>query len=245
MRRAGLSGKAAILSDLGLRVWRMQEVVERQPGVEDVFHDDDVQVFDGVVEVLGDADFAGRQRALAVAGDGDEIHRDRQIQLPQQVGEKNARALQDADQVQRLAFEVALNLPRQLPHLLADLALAQQHFQMLARALPGHRCVNLPGRRAHCSSLDAARQAGPPPAGRLGGSGGRMIESSSGEPVAQSVEHLTFNQRVPGSSPGGLTNFFSDNAITVVGWNPSRYGLDQHGLTNLKLSYWNLRSEER
>jgi len=28
--------------------------------------------------------------------------------------------------------------------------------------------------------------------------------------------------------------------MTVVGWNPSRYGLEQHGLTNLKLTYWNL-----
>ena len=30
------------------------------------------------------------------------------------------------------------------------------------------------------------------------------------EPVAQPVEHLTFNQRVPGSSPGGLTNLLID-----------------------------------
>ena len=28
--------------------------------------------------------------------------------------------------------------------------------------------------------------------------------------------------------------------MTVVGWNPSRYGLEQHDLTNLKLTYWNL-----
>jgi hypothetical protein len=27
------------------------------------------------------------------------------------------------------------------------------------------------------------------------------------EPVAQPVEHLTFNQGVPGSNPGGLTKF--------------------------------------
>lgn len=29
--------------------------------------------------------------------------------------------------------------------------------------------------------------------------------STASERVAQSVEHLTFNQRVPGSSPGALT----------------------------------------
>ena len=31
------------------------------------------------------------------------------------------------------------------------------------------------------------------------------IWSRRGEPVAQPVEHLTFNQGVPGSNPGGLT----------------------------------------
>ena len=33
------------------------------------------------------------------------------------------------------------------------------------------------------------------------------------EPVAQSVEHLTFNQMVPGSTPGGLTT-------TSFEWSP-------------------------
>ncbi len=30
--------------------------------------------------------------------------------------------------------------------------------------------------------------------------------TGAGEPVAQSVEHLTFNQGVAGSNPAGLTN---------------------------------------
>jgi hypothetical protein len=30
------------------------------------------------------------------------------------------------------------------------------------------------------------------------------------ERVAQLVEHLTFNQEVPGSSPGALTSYFSN-----------------------------------
>jgi hypothetical protein len=30
------------------------------------------------------------------------------------------------------------------------------------------------------------------------------------EPIAQSVEHLTFNQRVAGSNPAGLTNEIND-----------------------------------
>src|SRR6266404_1912395 len=35
-------------------------------------------------------------------------------------------------------------------------------------------------------------------------------QSPSVERVAQSVEHLTFNQRVPGSSPGALTTTNTD-----------------------------------
>ena len=35
------------------------------------------------------------------------------------------------------------------------------------------------------------------------------LDANCYEPVAQSVEHLTFNQGVPGSSPGGLTTPFS------------------------------------
>ena len=34
----------------------------------------------------------------------------------------------------------------------------------------------------------------------------------SGEPVAQVVEHVTFNHRVPGSSPGRLTKSYLKNS---------------------------------
>ena len=37
------------------------------------------------------------------------------------------------------------------------------------------------------------------------------------EPVAQSVEHLTFNQRVSGSNPDGLTNSYSAGGVSIGG----------------------------
>lgn len=37
-----------------------------------------------------------------------------------------------------------------------------------------------------------------------------------GEPVAQLVEHDTFNVGVPGSSPGGLTSFFGLHCTAIV-----------------------------
>ncbi len=47
----------------------------------------------------------------------------------------------------------------------------------------------------------------------------------SGEPVAQSVEHLTFNQGVPGSSPGGLTSEIKYLECGWVGGRVSRYAI--------------------
>ena len=38
---------------------------------------------------------------------------------------------------------------------------------------------------------------------------------ASVDPVAQSVEHNTFNVGVPGSSPGGVTEEISDNQMIV------------------------------
>ncbi len=49
------------------------EVAEGEAGVEDVFDDDDVLAFDGVVDVLDELDGAGGDAGAAVAGDGDEV----------------------------------------------------------------------------------------------------------------------------------------------------------------------------
>ena len=38
------------------------------------------------------------------------------------------------------------------------------------------------------------------------------------EPVAQPVEHLTFNQRVSGSNPDGLTNILKDLARIALAY---------------------------
>ena len=49
------------------------QVREGESGVEDVFDDEDVFAFDGLVEVLEDFDCAGGALAFAIAGDGDEV----------------------------------------------------------------------------------------------------------------------------------------------------------------------------
>ncbi len=62
-----------------------------------------------------------------------------------------------------------------------------------------------PARMWHCDSK--GKSHGPArPAGRPGSlAAGPRAQQAPRERVAQLVEHLTFNQRVPGSSPGALT----------------------------------------
>src|SRR5713226_6870926 len=53
----------------------------------------------------------------------------------------------------------------------------------------------------------------------------RATEARQREPVAQPVEHVTFNHGVPGSIPGGLTNKVKE--LSDYDWSPSRarYGV--------------------
>ena len=46
---------------------------ESEAGVENVFDDEDVLPFDGLVEVFDELDCAGGAVALAITGDGDEV----------------------------------------------------------------------------------------------------------------------------------------------------------------------------
>ena len=57
-----------------------------------------------------------------------------------------------------------------------------------------------------------------------------MASAQENEPIAQPVEHLTFNQRVDGSNPSGLTTFTS-----II--NELRYRrCVEHGVYGLMLS---------
>jgi len=49
------------------------QVRQRKTGVEDIFDDEHVLAFDGLVQVLDELDGAGGALTLAVAGDGDEV----------------------------------------------------------------------------------------------------------------------------------------------------------------------------
>src|SRR5206468_4042364 len=79
------------------RAQAAQHVVQRQPGVDDVFDDQDVPALDRVIEILEQAHHA-RGIPAGAAGDGQEIHRDREAEVAEPVGKKDNRCPQQAHQ---------------------------------------------------------------------------------------------------------------------------------------------------
>ena len=83
------------------------QVVKRQPGIDDVFDDNDVAALQRNIEVLEQANLARAFRGGAVARHGDEVERDRaRRHRAREVGEKNEGALQHGDEVQRFALGI-------------------------------------------------------------------------------------------------------------------------------------------
>ena len=86
------------------------QVAEGEAGVEDVFDDDDVLAFDGVVDVFDELDGAGGDAGAAVAGDGDKVEGVVDLDGTGEVGEEDGRAFEDADEDDAVSFVVGGDL---------------------------------------------------------------------------------------------------------------------------------------
>src|SRR6266849_998744 len=82
------------------------EIAEGEAGVEDVFDDDDVLAFDGVVDVFDELDGSGGDAGAAVTGDGDEVEGVVDADGAGEVGEEDGGAFEDADEDDGLAVVV-------------------------------------------------------------------------------------------------------------------------------------------
>jgi hypothetical protein len=76
----------------------LAQEAEGEAGVEDVFDEDDVFAFDGVVDVLDELDGSGGDFGAAVAGDGDEVEGVVDLDGAGEVGEEDGCAFEDADE---------------------------------------------------------------------------------------------------------------------------------------------------
>src|SRR5580698_9147272 len=102
------------------------EIAECEAGVEDVFDDDDVLAFDGVVNVLDELDGAGGDAGAAVAGDGDEVEGVIDADGSGEVGEEDGCAFEYSDEDDRLALVVGGDLGTDGPGALGDLLLSEE-----------------------------------------------------------------------------------------------------------------------
>src|SRR5215217_2440972 len=150
---------------------RSHQVLQRQPGVHDVLHDQDVAALERGVEVLEDPHDAGGVRRGAVGGDGHEVDLARDLDLAHQVAEEEDGALEDADQEQVLVRVVAGDLGAELADAvlqvvgldddLADGFVAQHGRAVYGGGAAGGSQVSLARRRVPAPTLKRSPVATP------------------------------------------------------------------------------------
>ena len=116
------------------------EVAEGEAGVEDVFDDDDVLAFDGVVDVLDEFNGAGGDAGSAVAGDGDEVKGVVDADGAGEVGEEDGCALEDADEDYGFAFVVGGDLSADFLGAVGDLLFGEENFHSCGGGKDGRTC---------------------------------------------------------------------------------------------------------
>ena len=115
----------------------LEEAGECMAGVDNVFDDDHVLAADRIAEVFEDLDIAGGLCAVFIARDGHEIDRESQVDGPDKVGEKDARALQNADQHEIAILEFGGDLGAELFDAVSDLIFVDEDLEILIGKLRG------------------------------------------------------------------------------------------------------------
>ena len=116
------------------------KVGQRDARVDDVFDDDDMAVFERNIEILQQPDLARAFGRGAVARDRDEIERHGSRHRPGEIGEKDKRALEHGDKVQRFALAiVAIDLGSQLTDTRVNLVGGKQRRHNVWKARPESR----------------------------------------------------------------------------------------------------------
>ena len=139
------------------------EVRQCKTGVENVFDDEDIFAFDGLVEVLDELDGAGGTLTLAVAGDGDEVEGGIDLDRAREVGEEGRGALEDTDHDELFAVEVVGDLGAHLGDALGDLLAGIEDFKTLVgdgSHAQEYRLLLVAVRKGFCATLTPAGTCG-------------------------------------------------------------------------------------
>ena len=126
---------------------------ESEAGVENVFDDEDVLPFDGLVEVFDELDCAGGAVALAITGDGDEVECGVGLDGAGEIGEEGSSALKDTDHDELFAVEVFGDLGAHFGDAFGDLVAGEEDLKSLSGGCGGHEdsIARLDGKRAGSS----------------------------------------------------------------------------------------------
>ncbi len=104
------------------------KIAEGEAGVEDVFDDDDVFAFDGVVDVFDELDGAGGDAGAAVAGDGDEVEGVVDLDGAGEVGEEDGCTFENPDEDDGLPFVVGGDLCADFASAVGDLLFGEENL---------------------------------------------------------------------------------------------------------------------
>ncbi len=113
---------------------------EGEAGIEDVFDQDDVLAFDGIVDVLDELDGAGGDTGPAVAGDGDEVEGVVDLDGAGEVSEEDGCSLENTDEHDGLAFVFGRDLCADLADACLDLLSGEEDFHGLGGRKKCGRC---------------------------------------------------------------------------------------------------------
>src|SRR5450759_797307 len=128
----------------------LEQVAQREPGVDDVFDDDDVPALDVRVQVLEDPHHTGRLHGRAVGRARHEVEGDRDSDGAGQVRQEDEGAFEDTDHQYAFRGVVAAYRARKIPHAPLDVSLTEhdlvdlgQGSSLVSRALSVRRAGRL------------------------------------------------------------------------------------------------------
>src|SRR5262249_32654021 len=79
---------------------QIDQVIQRNTAIDNILDDQHMRVLERDVEILGDLDFTRGRLALAVTGDAHEVDADVALDGAGEIGQKEARPLENADHVE-------------------------------------------------------------------------------------------------------------------------------------------------
>jgi hypothetical protein len=106
---------------------RAHNKVRCEAGIDDVFNEKDVPLGQGLIEIFGQADHAMSLFGGTIAGNGQEVNRNRYRDGTQQVGHKEKNTLKNSNYDQVLPDIIAIDLSSQFFYALLDLFLSQEY----------------------------------------------------------------------------------------------------------------------